>query len=208
LEDAEQARAEQLMALEARLLSAIQVIQRGGVIALPTETVWGLAADMYNQAAVHRLRHIKGRAETQPLQVLAASSAEALELAAPWAHQALERLGRAFWPGPLMIIAPASPLVPPWISAGTVGLRVPDHPLARTLLARTGPLAASSANRTGEPPLGSAAAIAQELPVDAVLDVPLVPSGTASTAFDLASRQVLREGPISLSDLLSTLPGQ
>ncbi|MBI3962820.1 MAG: threonylcarbamoyl-AMP synthase [Deinococcus sp.] len=207
LTDTERAWAEQLMAGESELLHAAQVVQQGGVIALPTETVWGVAADLHSQAAVERLRHIKGRAETQPLQILAASLPEALELAAPWAHLALQKLGRAFWPGPLMVIAPASPLVPPWISTGTVGLRIPDHPSARSLLARTGPLAASSANRSGEPPLKSAAAIAQGLPVDAVLDAPPEPSGTASTAFDLASRQVLREGPITLAHLLSTLDG-
>jgi len=142
------------------LAAAVAHVRAGGLLAFPTETVWGLGADARSEAALARLRRWKGRSEGQPVSVLVASaeSAHALGLPLPGAAR---RLAAAFWPGPLTIVVPAPPgrfATGVARADGAVGLRCSSHPRTAALVAALeraggGPLTATSLNRHGEPPV-------------------------------------------------------
>ena len=171
---------------------AAALLLAGEVVAFPTDTVYGLAAA--TDVAVRRIYELKGRDERKPL-VLMAADAEALEGRVRIGPQAL-RYMRRFWPGPLTLVLPAGD--------GTVGVRVPQHPLAPELLDAAGPLWTTSANRSGYPDTTTADEVATELPdLAAVLDGGRAPGGTPSTVLDLSGPRpaVLREGAIPLADL-------
>jgi L-threonylcarbamoyladenylate synthase len=181
-------------ALAIRQASA--VLAGGGVIVAPTETVYGLMCRWDCVAARERIFRMKRRATEKPLQMLAEGLDSAVR-AGLIADERVQRLAAAFWPGPLTVIGPSS-------TGGTLGVRVPRHSLVQGLLrSLAGPLAASSANVSGEPPaLAAAAAVAglAELP-DLVLDGGPVAAGggTASTVVELTACgtvRVLRPGPI------------
>jgi L-threonylcarbamoyladenylate synthase len=128
---------------------AAQILRAGGLVAFPTETVYGLGANALDAAAVRKIFALKGRPETSPLIVHVPSVEQARELAAEWPEDA-ERLANKFWPGPLTIVVAKSKAIPDEVTAGlpTVGLRVPRHPVALALLREAGvPIAAPSANR-------------------------------------------------------------
>ena len=135
---------------------AVELLKAGGLVAFPTETVYGLGADASNPNAVARVFSVKGRPKGHPLIVHAGSLVQAMPLASAWSKTA-QALAAAFWPGPLTLILPASPLALPEVTGGqtSVGLRVPNHPVALALLARfaaaegSGWLAAPSANVFG-----------------------------------------------------------
>ena len=128
------------------------------MVAFPTDTVWGVLALMEDEAACKRIYEVKGRPEDKPLQVLVADLESALELVdlGPLEGKFL-RLAEAFWPGGLTVVVPGK-AIPPWISKdGSVGLRMPDHALLRELLRRVGGhAAATSLNKSGEPPVRTA----------------------------------------------------
>lgn len=178
--------------------AALAVLHDGLVIGLPTDTVYGIAADPMNRRAVEALYEIKGRDGEKPIPVLAASVADAAGFGMIDEH-ILER----YWPGALTVVVRKMPAVPRWIGddrRGTIALRVPDHPDTLALLARSGPLAVTSANRSGHPAAtddhGARAALG-----DAVA-VYLPGSGTggeASTIVDLTGREVvvIRPGPVA-----------
>ncbi|MFT3805678.1 L-threonylcarbamoyladenylate synthase [Arenimonas sp.] len=183
--------------------AAIEALRRGEVIGLPTETVYGLAADAGNTAAVLRIFAIKGRPADHPL-IVHIAEAEAL------AHWALNvpatahRLAEAFWPGPLTLILRKQASVPDVVTGGqdTVGLRCPAHPLARDLLRRFGGgLAAPSANRFGRISPTSAQHVRDEFgaAVPLVLDGGDSDVGIESTIVDLSGEtpRILRPGGIS-----------
>ena len=131
---------------------AVDVIRRGGLAAFPTETVYGLGANALDPAAVRRIYALKGRPSTSPLIVHVDGIEMARSLASVWPAKA-EELARAHWPGPLTIVVPKSASVPDDVTAGlgTVGLRMPRHPIALELIRAAGlPLAAPSANRFTE----------------------------------------------------------
>lgn len=128
---------------------AAEMIRSGGLVAFPTETVYGLGANALDAAAVRRIYALKQRPATSPLIVHVATVQQARELAADWPEEA-ERLAREYWPGPLTLVVPKKPIVPDEVTAGlsTVGLRIPRHPVALALLrAADVPIAAPSANR-------------------------------------------------------------
>jgi L-threonylcarbamoyladenylate synthase len=128
---------------------AAEIIRGGGLVVFPTETVYGLGANALDAAAVRKIYALKGRPATSPLIVHIGSIEEVREYAAEWPEDA-ERLAREYWPGPLTLVVPKKPLVPDEVTAGlgTVGLRMPRHPVALELLHSTGvPIAAPSANR-------------------------------------------------------------
>jgi L-threonylcarbamoyladenylate synthase len=188
---------------------AVLAIRRGGVIAMPTDTVYGLACDPTNTAAVSRIYTIKRRPDRLELTLLAASIAdfeEDVDL-----NSAARQLAEAYWPGALSIIAPLRGhrwAIPR--DAHSLSVRVPDHPIALALLRRTGPLATTSANRHGEPPGDTAHGVAAALgaEIDNVLDGG--PSGgLASTIIDCTTMtpRVLRDGPISAGALFALLGG-
>ncbi len=199
----------------ASLAHAVEVIQRGGLVAFPTETVYGLGADARNPAAVARIFAAKGRPADHPLIVHLASAA----LLPSWARKipaAVPSLAAAFWPGPLTLILERHPDVPTIVTGGqdTVGLRVPDHPLALAFLEAAGRgLAAPSANRFGRISPTSAAHVRAELGerVDCVLDGGDCTVGLESTILDLSRERprLLRPGAISaeaLAEVLGELP--
>ncbi|NHI16384.1 L-threonylcarbamoyladenylate synthase [Microbacterium excoecariae] len=204
---------------------ARQAIARGQVVVLPTDTVYGVAADAFNPAAVQRLLDAKGRTRQQPPPVLV-GSVDALAALVESVPAEVTALVEAFWPGGLTIVLPAQPSLT-WDlgeTHGTVAVRQPDHALALELLAETGPLAVSSANLTGQDAavdvdsargmLGDSAAV--------YLDDGPVSTGVASTIVDATSLlpgrgeravRVLREGAVSrerlrevLGDLLEADP--
>src|SRR5580704_6389683 len=132
-------------------------IRAGGLVAFPTETVYGLGANALDAAAVQRIYDLKGRPATSPLIVHVASLDMAREIAAEW-PPAADELARKYWPGPLTLVLPKNvppkqPAIPDIVTAGlpTVGIRMPNHPIALELIQQAGvPIAAPSANRFGE----------------------------------------------------------
>ncbi|CAM4042074.1 L-threonylcarbamoyladenylate synthase [Deinococcus marmoris] len=182
--------------------AAWAVLQRGGVVAYPSETVWGLAILPDHPEGVERLYAVKGRAASRPVQVSCQDALAALELAQPDA--ALSALS-TLWPGPLTLVTPALPGTPSTLApGGLVGLRVPSHPLALALLRRCGGrLLTTSCNPSGQPPALSAAQAQDMALADFVLpdlqygNVDGRPvGGQASTVVQLPAGVVLRSGPL------------
>ncbi len=197
--------------------AARQAIGRGELVVLPTDTVYGVGADAFSAAAVARLLAAKGRGRQSPPPVLIpnTSTLEALAAEVPVAARAL---AEAFWPGPLTIVLHANPSLS-WDlgdTGGTVALRIPDHGLALELLQETGPLAVSSANRTGEPAARTVAEARRMLGdrVAVYLDAGEAPGdGTASTIVDgtgldgdAGSLRILRTGGVSREAIAGLLP--
>ncbi|TFU15454.1 L-threonylcarbamoyladenylate synthase [Thermus tengchongensis] len=177
------------------LEEAARTLKEGGLVAFPTDTVWGVLARMEDKAACRRIYELKGREEEKPLQVLVADLESALRLAdLGKLREKFLRLAEAFWPGGLTVVVPGQD-IPPWISRdGSVGLRMPDHVLLRELLRRVGGYAAAtSLNKSGEPPVRSEAE-ARAFAVDYVF--PGEAMGLASSVVDLRTGKVLREGAI------------
>jgi len=193
------------MTIVADLDAAGTAIKRGGVVAIPTDTVYGLVCDPRNADAVDRIYAIKRRPAGLELTLLAGSLADVEEAVALPA--AARRLADRFWPGPLSIIAPVRrrDLAIPR-SGTTLSCRVPDHDLARRLLRQTGPLASTSANRHGEPPASTASAVRASIgaELDLILDGGAA-GGVASTIIDCGRTppRVVREGPISAAEVLA-----
>jgi L-threonylcarbamoyladenylate synthase len=137
------------MANRSEIEQAARIIREGGLVAFPTETVYGLGANALDAIALRKIFKLKGRPSTSPLIVHVASVEQAKELAAEWLPEA-DRLARQYWPGPLTIVVPKKSVIPDEVTAGlpTVGLRMPRHPVALELLREAGvPIAAPSANR-------------------------------------------------------------
>ena len=197
--------------------TARRAIGQGQLVVMPTDTVYGVAADAFTPEAVQRLLDAKGRGRQSPPPVLIPNTgtlaALAAEVVAP-----LSALAERFWPGPLTIVTTSNPSLS-WDlgeTGGTVALRIPNHPLALELLQETGPLAVSSANLTGQPAARTAAA-AQEMLGDSIavyLEAgESVGDGTASTIIDATGLteeggtiRILREGGVSREDIAELLP--
>jgi L-threonylcarbamoyladenylate synthase len=188
---------------------AVSAIRGGGVVAIPTDTVYGLACDPANASAIERVYAIKRRPEDLELTVLGATIADIeddVEL-----NAAARTLAAAYWPGALSIVCRLRRRrwgIPR--TGDTLSLRIPDHPIALELLRGTGPLATTSANRHGEPPAATAAEVAAALDgeIDAIVDGGRC-GGLASTIIDCTTTipRVLREGPIPAAVLRSLLGG-
>ena len=185
---------------------AAAALAAGGVVVLPTDTVYGLAALPGDRSATDRLFRLKDRSERTPLAILCATPDQALELVDPVAVTELRRATARWWPGPLTVVAPRRAGVALHLGepVTTIGLRVPDDDLVRTLAERVGPIAATSANRHGEPTPATAVEAAAGLlgPVDLVVEGGRLDGG-ASTVVDVTTSpwRVLREGPITAQDL-------
>ncbi|MBK5292293.1 MAG: threonylcarbamoyl-AMP synthase [Acidobacteriia bacterium] len=186
------------------LRRAAAVLRAGGLVAFPTETVYGLGANALDPNAVARIFAVKGRPSTNPLIVHAASVEMARELAAEWPGAA-EALARRYWPGPLTIVLRKHASVPDNVTAGldTVALRVPSHPVALALIRAAGvPLAAPSANRFTELSPTKAAHVSLGDAVEMVLDGGACEVGIESTVISLVGKPVLlRPGMISREEL-------
>ncbi len=183
-----------------------RTIQRGRLVVIPTDTVYGIAADAFNPEAVRRLLDAKGRGRQMPPPVLvsARSTVDALAIDIPdWARALMEE----FWPGPLTLVFRQQPSLQ-WDlgeTRGTVAVRMPDHEIALELLGRTGPLAVSSANRTGLP-AATNAQDAQDMlgeSVRIILDAGATPGPVPSTIVDCTTTpgRILRAGLLSVERL-------
>ncbi len=197
---------------------AAAVLRRGGLVAFPTETVYGLGADACSSAAVTSVFEAKGRPTTDPL-IVHLAAAPTGELAASMLGQVVrswpdtaQRLALHFWPGPLTLIVPRAGGVAPEVGAGldTVAVRVPAHAAARALIAAAGrPIAAPSANRFGRVSPTTAAHVLEELDgrIDLVLDGGPTALGVESSVVDLVGDvpALLRPGGVTLEDLVEVL---
>lgn len=185
---------------------AIATLKDGGVVAFPTDTVYGVGIDPFQPEAVRELYRIKGRPIDKPIPILVGSLGD-VERVAQNLPSTFGRLAKQFWPGELTLIVEAKGL-PPEITAGgnTVGVRMPDHPLALALLQRFGgAIATTSANRSDEPPATSAEEVRSELGdlVNIILDGGQTPTRVASTVLDLSVSppHIRRHGGISMDQL-------
>ncbi|MBK7721466.1 MAG: threonylcarbamoyl-AMP synthase [Austwickia sp.] len=193
--------------------AAVDAVRRGELIVLPTDTVYGVGADAFDPVAVQRLLEAKGRGRQQPPPVLVADvrTLDALAVEVPEYARALVA---RYWPGPLTVVVRAQPSLA-WDlgdTNGTVALRMPDQELALELLTQTGPLAVSSANRTGAPAAQTVVQAATQLgaAVEVYLDGGAVHgspeaggAAVASTIVDCTRERpvVLRPGPISVAEV-------
>lgn len=188
-----------------QLAAAIEAIQEGQLVGMPTETVYGLAADATNDHAVASIFEAKGRPRFDPLIVHVADAEQAWTVGRPSAQA--RKLASAFWPGPLTLILPRSEIVPDLVTSGmdTVGVRCPDHPLARALIAGSArPLAAPSANLFGRVSPTTAEHVEEQLgdKVALVLDGGPCRVGVESTVLRVADEPlILRPGGVSREQL-------
>jgi tRNA threonylcarbamoyl adenosine modification protein (Sua5/YciO/YrdC/YwlC family) len=180
--------------------AAAAALHRGLVIGMPTDTVYGLAVDPYNVAAVEFLFELKGRPADKPIPILTASLAQALEIVDM--PPAIEALALQHWPGPLTLVLRSHVDLPEWVGnreRRTVAVRVPDHPVALDLLAVAGPLAVTSANPSGaEPATDHDEARALFGGKVAVYLEGTCPGGESSTVVDVTTDppMLLRDGPV------------
>lgn len=185
----------------------VGIMRSGGLVAVPTETVYGLAGNGLDEKAVAEIYEVKGRPEVKPLSLMvhdAASMERYCENVPPQAYT----LAKKFWPGPLTIVMKAKPCVPEIVRAGgeTVGLRCPDHPLTLELLEKSGvPFAAPSANPSGEPSPKNADSVLKYFDgkIDAVLDGGECGIGCESTLIDLSRTpyRILRQGALPADEI-------
>lgn len=198
---------------EAALDRAAGILRAGGLVAIPTETVYGLAADALDQEAVAGIFRAKGRPATNPLIVHVCDAEMAHGLAKSW-PRAADSIAKNLWPGPVTVVVPRGPSIPDIVTAGgpTVALRCPDHRLARRLIEKTGrPLAAPSANRSEAVSPTTAAHVLESLGsrVDLILDGGPCGRGIESTVVDCTVEppRILRPGPMSREQLEAVIGG-
>lgn len=191
---------------------AVRVLRAGGLVALPTETVYGLGARALDPAAVARIFAAKGRPTHHPLIAHVTGEAQARSLAASWPERA-SRLARAFWPGPLTLVVERAPHVPAAVAGGgdSIAVRAPSHPVALAVIAALGePVAAPSANRYQGLSPTTAGHVVKQLgdAVDLVLDAGECDAGIESTVVDVRGERarVLRPGALDLAELRRVLP--
>jgi len=194
------------------VVQAVAALQRGDLAVLPTDTVYGVAADAFSPPAVARLLAAKGRGRDMPVPVLVGSQ-RGLDGLADHVTDDMRTLVEAFWPGALTLIVPAAASLA-WDlgeTRGTVAVRMPHHPVTLEVLESTGPLAVSSANRTGEQPPVTADEARMMLgeSVEVYLEAGPTAGPTASTIVDLTGErpQVRRTGALPREELAAVLPG-
>lgn len=186
-------------ALQLREIAGL--LREGKVLLLPTDTIYGLHAAATDAAAVARIAELKGREETKPFIVLAASIDQLVDLGIDAPVDLLRRLN-AIWPAPLTAILPLREPIPASRGAATLAVRIPALEWLRDLVARTGPLVSTSANRSGEPPVESPQTLARELQnaLDAIVDGG-PRAGEPSAILDLTATEprFIREGEKSFT---------
>jgi L-threonylcarbamoyladenylate synthase len=193
------------------IAAAVEAVKRGDLVVLPTDTLYGLGADAFKSYAVTSLLNTKGRDRTMPPPVLVGSrqTLDGLVFTLP---QAARDLVEAFWPGALTIIVEHSPSLQWDIgdTGGTVGVRMPMHPVALEVLRETGPMAVSSANKTGQPPSPTAEHARDQLgyAVSVYLEAGELPDSLPSTIVDVTvdPPRMVRAGAIPLEKLCDVVP--
>jgi Sua5/YciO/YrdC/YwlC family protein len=188
---------------------ALNILQAGGLVAFPTDTVYGVGALAFDANAVESIYVAKDRPIEKAIPVLIGDPADLEKVGADIPDSA-RKLASRFWPGPLTILVPKRADLPEAVSAtATVGVRVPDHEVARALLRSAGPMAVTSANISGKLSPVTAREVYEQLKdrIDLIIDGGKTPGGVPSTLVDCTSEElkVLREGPLSLDELLSAL---
>lgn len=198
---------------EAALDRAAGMLRSGGLVAMPTETVYGLAADALDADAVAGIFRAKGRPAANPLIVHVCDAAMARGLAGAW-PRAAEAIASTLWPGPVTVVVPRGPAIPEIVTAGgpTVAFRCPDHRLARRLIEKVGrPLAAPSANRSEAVSPTTAAHVLESLGsrVDLILDAGPCGRGIESTVVDCTTDppRILRPGPLARDRVAEVIGG-
>lgn len=198
-------------ASESRRLSELiaETVLRGDVVGLPTETYYGLGVNPFDPQAVGRLLRIKGRPDGKPILVLIGAR-DQLPLLTEMVTPAASVLIDAFWPGPLTVLFPARPSLPANLTAetGTIGVRLTACEPLQRILKQAGPLTGTSANRSGAPPVTTAAAVLDGLGPDIalVLDAGPTPGGPPSTVIDARKDvRVIREGAVTRQMLRNVL---
>jgi L-threonylcarbamoyladenylate synthase len=191
---------------DAGIARAAQILRDGGLVAFPTDTVYGVAVARSRADRLPALFALKGRPLDRRIPVLVASAVQVTDAGFAFDERATILAGR-WWPGPLSLV------LPPRDGGESVAFRVPDHPVAQALIAAAGPLLATSANRSDEPDTLGAdevliAFATQQDELDAVLDGGAVPGGRPSTVLDLSSvpARILREGPVTRAELEPLMP--
>ncbi|GAB3644787.1 L-threonylcarbamoyladenylate synthase [Glycomyces tarimensis] len=193
------------------LKSATRAVNGGRLVVIPTDTVYGIGCDAFSHSAVRALLDAKGRGRDMAPPVLIGSKRALDGIASNIADSAKELID-AFWPGPLTVVVPYTPTLT-WDlgdTDGTVAVRMPLHPLALELLKETGPMAVSSANKTGQPPAETAADAKAQLGADVTVYLEAGPSedNQPSTIVDCVADppQVLREGALSVEQIRKIVP--
>ena len=187
---------------------ALRILKKGGVIVVPTDTLFGLAADVFSETGVQRIFEIKGRPPGLALPVLVADWDQLEMVVHPLPEVGL-RLARRFWPGPLTLVMPKTPMVPDPVTAGrrTVAVRMPDHCVPLELARRLGsPITGTSANLSGQGDPTTLEEVERQLGsmVDYIIRSGPAPGGQASTIVDvtLGAPKLIREGAIPFDDVL------
>jgi len=188
---------------------ALEVLRDGGLVAFPTDTVYGVGALVFDERAVESIYAAKERPVEKAIPVLLGDAADIGQVAEEIPLTA-SRLIERFWPGPLTVLVPKKPSVPVVVSAtSTVGVRVPDHEVARRLLRLAGPMAVTSANISSQASPTTAEQVNQQLGgrIALIIDGGRTPGGVPSTLVDCTGDeiQILREGPISKDELLKLI---
>jgi len=191
------------------LAMAVDVLAGGGMVAFPTDTVYGLGAMAFDDKAVSRISDVKGRAGDKAIPILIGDFNQ-LMLVSSGVNTQCEKLAKRFWPGPLTIVLPRHESIPDAVTPlPTVGIRIPDFLPTIELLKLTGPLAVSSANLSGKGSSSTARGVQAQLDgkVALILDGGVTPGGTPSTVVDCTQGRpiILREGPITLEQILNAL---
>jgi L-threonylcarbamoyladenylate synthase len=191
------------------LRTALDILRRGGLVAFPTDTVYGVGAMAFDAAAVERIYAAKGRDVTKALPILLADQDGLSDVAEEIGPDA-RRLAETFWPGPLTIVVRKRDVVPEAVSRGvTIGVRVPAHPVTLELLNASGPLAATSANLSGARDSMTADEVVAALGdrIDLIMDGGRAPGGKPSTVVDctVSPPSLEREGPVSMDLILAVL---
>jgi len=184
---------------------ALETLKRGGLVAFPTDTVYGVGALAFDAAAVESIYVAKDRPVEKAIPILLGGP-EDLDKVTASIPSIGAKLAVRFWPGPLTLVIPKHPNLPEVVSATpTVGVRVPDHPVARTLLTAAGPMAVTSANISGQDSPKTAKEVSRQLNgrISLILDGGETPGGVPSTVVNCLGTEpvILREGPITLKDI-------
>jgi L-threonylcarbamoyladenylate synthase len=189
----------------AAIRRALETLKSGGLVAFPTDTVYGVGALAFDAAAVENIYAAKGRPVEKAIPILIGAPEDLHKVTAEIPPIAA-KLAARFWPGPLTLVVPKHPGLPDIVSATpTVGVRVPDHPVARALLRAAGPMAVTSANLSGEASPSMAGEVSRQLNgrIPLILDGGETPGGVPSTVVNCLGTEpvILREGPVTMKDI-------
>ena len=189
---------------------ALSIYQKADIIAFPTDTVYGIGANIFNEEAIKKIYRIKNRPQNKPIAILCANL-EQIKMIVEHIPEPISKLINYFLPGPLTVILPKNKIIPNYVTSNlaTIGIRIPNHPLSLELLKAIGPLATTSANKSGEDSINNGNEVINEFinDVDIIIDGGITDIGVASTvvAVEHNEVQIIREGSITKAMINSVL---